>query len=202
MAKFAAAAEPRRRQLEIPFEAYKRLQAAIARHKLYPLTVFYTGYAIFVLAVAGSSGQPWISVAFFSAGCVTWTLVEYLFHRYVLHGRFAPGKGFVRKFLHERLDPLHWDHHMRPLDGKHISGALKDILPLFFVAAPMSFLFPMYTAPVLLAGVVQGYVAEEWLHYALHFSNSRVALFRTTRFWDGVFETRFPEAVRRSLGKN
>ena len=223
MAQLAAAAQPRQRELEIPFEAYKRLQAAIARHKLYPLTVFYAMYAIFVLAIAGSSGHPWISVAFFSAGCATWTLVEYLFHRYVLHGRFGPGKGFIRKFLHERLDPLHWDHHMRPLDGKHISGALKDILPLFFVAAPVSFLFPIYTAPVLLAGVVLGYVSEEWLHYALHFSNSRIALFRrmkkyhlyhhsprgidkgygiTTRFWDGVFETRFPEAVRRSLGKN
>jgi NAD(P)-dependent dehydrogenase (short-subunit alcohol dehydrogenase family) len=97
------------------------------------------------------------------------------------------------------------------------------ILPLFFVAAPVSFLFPVYTAPVLLAGVVQSYVSEEWLHYALHFSNSRFPLFRrmkkyhlyhhsprgidkgygiTTRFWDGVFDTRFPEAVRRSLSKN
>jgi sterol desaturase/sphingolipid hydroxylase (fatty acid hydroxylase superfamily) len=76
---------------------------------------------------------------------------------------------------------------------------------------------------VLLAGVVQSYVSEEWLHYALHFSNSRFPLFRrlkkyhlyhhsprginkgygiTTRFWDGVFDTRFPVAVRRSLNKN
>jgi 4-hydroxysphinganine ceramide fatty acyl 2-hydroxylase len=154
---------------------------------------------------------------------VTWTLVEYLFHRYVLHGRFPPGKGVIRRFLHERLDPLHWDHHMRPFDGRHISGELKDILPLFFVAAPVSFLFPVYTAPVVLAGVVQSYVSEEWLHYALHFSNSRFPPFRrmkkyhlyhhsprgidkgygiTTRFWDGVFDTRFSEAVRRSLSKN
>ncbi|MGA2098569.1 MAG: sterol desaturase family protein [Candidatus Acidiferrum sp.] len=214
---------PQRRALEIPFESYKRNQASIARRKMFPLTAFYTAYAALLFIFAASSGRPWTAVAFFAAGWVTWTLVEYLFHRYVLHGRFPPGQGFIRKFLHERLDPLHWDHHMRPLDGNHISGQLNDILPLFFVAAPVSFLFPVYSAPMLLAGVVQSYVSEEWLHYALHFSNSRFPPFRrlkkyhlyhhsprgidkgygiTTRFWDGVFDTRFPQDVRRSLSKN
>jgi sterol desaturase/sphingolipid hydroxylase (fatty acid hydroxylase superfamily) len=214
---------PSQRTAEIPFAAYKRQQAALARHRLYPLTIFYTVYAVLVFAIASSSKHPWTSVVFFAAGSVTWTFVEYLFHRFVLHGRFPPGEGLIRRFLHERLDPLHWDHHARPFDGSHISGELKDILPLFFVAVPVSFLFPVYTAPVLLAGVVQSYVSEEWLHYALHFSNSRFPLFRrmkkyhlyhhsprgidkgygiTTRFWDGVFDTRFPEAVRRSLSKN
>ena len=214
---------PPQRAVEIPFDKYKRSQAALARYRLYPLTLFYTLYAALVLIIAFSTTHPWAAVAFFAAGCVTWTLVEYLFHRYVLHGRFPAGKGLIQRFLHERLDPLHWDHHKRPFDGSHISGELKDILPLFFVAAPVSFLFPTYTAPVLLAGVVQSYVSEEWLHYALHFSNSRSPLFRrlkkyhlyhhsprginkgygiTTRFWDGVFDTRFPDAVRRSLSKN
>ncbi len=211
------------RTAEIPFAAYKRQQAALARRRLYPLSAFYTLYSILVLAIAFSTRHPWIAVASFSAGCATWTLVEYLFHRYVLHGRFPPGKGLIRKFLHERLDPLHWDHHARPFDGSHISGGLGDILPLFFVAAPVSFLFPVYTAPVVLAGAVQSYASEEWLHYTLHFANSRFPLFRrlkkyhlyhhsprgidkgygiTTRFWDAVFDTRFPESVRRSLSKN
>jgi hypothetical protein len=120
------------RTAEAPFAAYKRQQAALARRRLYPLSAFYTLYAILVLAIAFSTNHPWIAVAFFTAGCATWTVVEYLFHRYVLHGRFPPGKGLIRKFLHERLDPLHWDHHARPFDGSHISGGLKDILPLFF----------------------------------------------------------------------
>jgi hypothetical protein len=223
MSEYAVISVPLQRTAEVPFAAYKWQQAALARHRLYPLTAFYTVYAILVLIIAFTTTHPWIAVAFFFAGWVTWTLVEYLFHRYVLHGRFPPGKGLIRKFLHVRLDPLHWDHHARPFDGSHISGELKDILPLFFVAAPPSFVFPVYTAPALLAGVVQSYVSEEWLHYALHFSNSRFPLFRrlkkyhlyhhsprgiskgygiTTRFWDGVFDTRFPETVRRSLSKN
>jgi sterol desaturase/sphingolipid hydroxylase (fatty acid hydroxylase superfamily) len=223
MSQPALISPPVQRTAEIPFQTCKRTQAALARHRLYPLTVFYTLYAILALTIALSTKHIWTAAAFFSAGCATWTLVEYLFHRYVLHGRFPPGRGVVRRFLHERLDPLHWDHHKRPFDGSHISGELKDILPLFFVAAPVSFLFPVYTAPVVLAGVVLSYVGEEWLHYALHFSNSRFPLFRrmkkyhlyhhsprgidkgfgiTTRFWDCVFDTRFPEAVRRSLSKN
>src|SRR6266436_5507827 len=203
--------------------AYKREQSRIARRRLYPLTAFYTTYSLIVTLLGLRSGHPWIGMVFYLAGIPVWSLVEYLFHRYVLHGRFPPGKGLIRRFLHERLDPLHWEHHQRPFDGWHISGGLKDILPLFFVAAPVSFLFPVYTAPAVLAGAVQSYACEEWLHYALHFSNSRFPLFRrmkkyhlyhhsprgidkgygiTTRFWDGVFETRFPEAVRRSLSKN
>lgn len=208
---------------EVPFATYKRNQAALARRRLYPLTIFYTLYATIVLIIALSTTHPWTTVTLFTVGCVTWTFIEYLFHRYVLHGRFPPGKGIIRRFLHERLDPMHWDHHARPFDGAHISGELKDILPLFFVAAPVSFLFPVHTAPVVLAGVVQSYVSEEWMHYALHFSNSRLPLFRrmkkyhlyhhsprgidkgygiTTSFWDGIFDTRFPESVRRSLSKN
>jgi 4-hydroxysphinganine ceramide fatty acyl 2-hydroxylase len=223
MSQAAPISSPQQRTAEAPFPTYKRQQAALARSRLYPLTVFYILYAIVVLAIASATAHPWTTVAFSSAGFVTWTLVEYLFHRYVLHGRFPPGEGLIREFLHERLDPLHWEHHMHPFDGRHISGELKDILPLFFFAAPVSFLFPLYTAPVLLAGVVQSYVSEERLHYALHFSNSKFPLFRrlkkyhlyhhspkgiergfgiTTRFWDGVFDTRFPESVRRSLSKD
>ena len=124
MAESAVISEHVQRTVEVPFATYKRQQATMARRRLYPLSAFYTLYAILVLAIAFSTKHPWIAVALFSAGCVTWTLVEYLFHRYVLHGRFPPGKGLIRKFLHERLDPLHWDHHARPFDGSHISGGL------------------------------------------------------------------------------
>src|SRR5260370_40785692 len=102
-------------------------------------------------------------MGFYLAGIPVWSLVEYLFHRYVLHGRFPPGQGFVRRFLHERLDPLHCEHHERPFDGWHISGELTDFLPLFTVASPLGFLFPVFTLPALLAGAVQTYVVEDCL---------------------------------------
>lgn len=205
---------------DVPFGVYKRQQARISRHRLYPMTVFYTLYAFVVLAFALRSSHPVAAIIFYSAGVPVWTLVEYLFHRFVLHGRFAPGKGIVRKFLHERLDPLHWEHHAHPFDGHHINGELQDLLPLFFVAAPVSYIAPLYTLPVLLAGVVQSYVVEEWVHHSVHFYNFRSPYFRyikrhhfyhhspkgmgegyglTNGFWDIVFKTRYPAPVRETL---
>lgn len=210
------------RPTESPFEDYKREQSRIARRRLYPLTVFYTAYSLIVALLASRSGHPWIGVALYLIGIPVWSLVEYSFHRYVLHGRFPPGHGLIRRFLHERLDPLHWEHHERPFDGWHISGELKDLLPLFFLAAPVSFLFPRYTLPALLAGVVQSYVGEEWLHYFLHFGKSRNPFFRhlklyhlyhhsprgmamgygiTSGIWDLVFHTQYPKPVRKSLSE-
>lgn len=205
---------------DVPFGVYKRQQARISRHRLYPMTVFYTLYALVVLVIALRSSHPVVAIIFYAAGVPIWTLVEYLFHRFVLHGRFGPGKGIIRKFLHERLDPLHWEHHARPFDGHHINGELSDLLPLFFVAAPVSFIAPIYTLPVLLAGVVQSYVVEEWVHHSVHFYNFRSPYFRyikrhhfyhhspkgmeegyglTNGFWDIVFKTRYPEPVREAL---
>src|SRR2546429_8987290 len=114
-------------------------------------------------------------------------------------------------------------HHESPFDGGLFSKELKDILPLFFVAAPFSFLFPVYTLPALLAGVVQSYVGEEWLHYFLHFGKFRNRYFRhlkryhlyhhsprgvengygiTSGIWDIVFHTRYPKGVRKLLSEN
>ncbi len=205
---------------DIPFGEYKRQQARISRHRLYPVTVFYSVYSLAVLMIALRSAHPWIALAFYGAGVPVWTLVEYLFHRYVLHGHFPPGEGMIRRFMHERLDPLHWEHHEHPFDGHHINGELKDLLPLFFVAAPLSFIAPVYALPVLLAGVVEFYVVEEWVHHSCHFYNFRNPYFRyikrhhfyhhspkgmergyglTNGFWDIVFKTRYPAEARQAL---
>lgn len=205
---------------------YKRQQAAISRRRLYPVSVFYAAYSIILLVLAFRTAHPVWAVAFYVAGIPVWTLVEYLTHRYILHGRFQTSQVWYKKwykdFAHKRLDPLHWEHHERPTDGLHINGVLKDLLPLFVVSAPLSFLFPFYTAPMLLAGVTQSYVAEEWIHHCIHYYNFRNPLFRyvkayhlyhhtshgmkrgfgiTSGFWDIVFKTRFPASVQQRLTK-
>src|SRR5260370_29112001 len=81
---------PQQRGVEVPFATYKRGQAALPRLRLYPLSAFYTLYAILVLAVAFSTTHPWIAVSFFWAGCATWNLVAYPFHPSVLPRRFPP----------------------------------------------------------------------------------------------------------------
>ena len=161
-----------------------------------------------------------MAIAFYLAGIPVWTFVEYLSHVYVLHGQYKPGKGLHRRLLVKYVNPVHWDHHENSFDGEHINGELPDLLPLFALAAPVSFIFPIYTAPMLLAGVVQCYVIEEWVHQSVHFYNFRNPYFKyirkhhiyhhtssgmhrgygfTSGVWDMVFKTRFPDHVRRRL---
>jgi 4-hydroxysphinganine ceramide fatty acyl 2-hydroxylase len=207
-------------RLDLPWEEFKRRQARISRHRLYPMTAFYTIYCTSVLVLALRTAHPGVALAFYLAGIPLWTFIEYLFHRFVLHGRFADGEGFIRKFAHRRLDPLHWEHHKRPWDGAHINAGIKDLLPLFFVLAPLSFLAPLCTLPALYAGVVESYVAEEWIHHSVHFYNFRNPYFRyikrhhlyhhsprgesrgyglTNGFWDIVCRTRYPQEVLAAL---
>ena len=212
------------RPINKSFRSYKRQQAAISRRRLYPVTAFYTAYSIILLVLAWRTAHPYLAVVFFLAGIPVWTLVEYVTHRYILHGRFKASQVWYKKwyktFAHKRLDPLHWEHHERPTDGLHINGVLKDLLPLFVVAAPLSFIFPFYTTPMLLAGVIQSYLAEEWIHHCLHYYNFRNRYFRhikgyhlyhhssrgmergygiTSGFWDVIFKTRFPDSVQARL---
>lgn len=204
----------------VPFSVYKAEQARISRGRLYPFTVFYTAYAVIVFVLALRSARPGLGVAMFLGSIPLWTLIEYLFHRYVLHGRFPAHDGVIGKFLHDRLDPLHWEHHARPFDGMHISGELRDFLPVFAIVAPLTFLAPVYTAPVILAGIFQCYVIEEWIHHSVHFYDFKNPYFRyikryhryhhtvpgmemgfglTSGIWDLPFRTRYPEPVRHKL---
>ena len=166
------------RPTEGSFAAYKREQSRIARRRLYPLTAFYTTYSLIVTLLGLHSGLPWIGMVFYLAGVPVWSLAEYLFSSLRPSRPLSCRPGPDSPLSSRATDPLHWEHHERPFDGWHISGELKDILPLFAVAAPLSFLFPVYTLPSLLAGVVQSYVGEEWLHYFLHFGKSRNRYFR------------------------
>ncbi len=146
-------------------------EAWTARTRFYPVTVAYTLYALVVLPL-GLRARPLTAACYVVAGVVSWTLVEYLVHRYVLHGRFPDGKGWLKHGLHRFFDTAHGDHHLRPWDGLHINGGF-DSLPFAFVLALLSFLAPLPTAPVFMAAVLQSYVIEEWVHYSVHFHQFR-----------------------------
>jgi hypothetical protein len=73
-------------------------EARTARSRFYPVTVAYTAYALAVATVAlrEDGRTAALSVA---AGVVAWTLLEYLVHRHVLHGRFPDGRGWLQRAL-------------------------------------------------------------------------------------------------------
>lgn len=205
----------------VPFSAsLKPAEALKARRRLYPVTALYSAYACTVTFLALRNG-PWTTVlAFFGAGVAAWTLVEYLVHRYVLHGRFPDGPGFVQHLLHRSFDHLHIEHHKRPWDGNHVSGTTKDTLPFVLVLAGASYLTPLPTLPVFVAAVLLSYIAEEWVHHSVHFCSFKGRYFQyirrhhlfhhspigsevgyglTSGLWDVLCRTRIPAPMRRAL---
>jgi sterol desaturase/sphingolipid hydroxylase (fatty acid hydroxylase superfamily) len=190
-----------------------------ARRRLVPVTVVYSAYLLALLGLAFRSHAGGRALAFAAAGAATWSLVEYLVHRYILHVAFPNEGGPMRRWLHCMFDASHADHHARPWDGNYINGHLDT---LFAAAAlvPLSLLAPAYSASVAVAALLVSYVFEEWVHHAVHFWNlpwryfqyirrrhlyhhsrhgARTAYGITSDLWDKVFRTRIPVPIRDQL---
>jgi cyclopropane-fatty-acyl-phospholipid synthase len=159
-----------------------RAEAAKARQRLLPVTLLYTSASLFMAWLVARSGRSLaVAAAFTVAGILAWTLLEYLVHRYVLHGPFPDGPGLVEHFLHKQFDHLHVAHHQRPWDGNHINGSTRDTLPFVVVLAALAALTPLHTFPMFLVGLVQSYVVEEWIHHTVHFYHFDSRYFRYIR---------------------
>lgn len=194
-------------------------EARRGRRRLYPMTAFYS--AVCLGALAWSLPQAPARAAVGAAlGVLFWTYLEYLAHRYVLHGIFPDGEGAWKHFLHRRFDNLHWYHHLRPWDGTHINGTVKDtglFVALFFALA-LGSRDVFWVAFV--AGLIQAYVFEEWVHHSVHFYNFKNRYFQyirrhhlyhhsrrggeiayglTSGLWDLICGTRVPAADRAIL---
>lgn len=208
------------RLVHLPGDQRWAQEACNARHRLYPVTIIYSAYCLGLLAYGLRGDHRVAMVGWFLAGVAAWTLIEYLVHRHILHGRFPDGPGLMRHFLHKRFDHLHWEHHARPWDAQHINGRTRDTLPFALVFIGLAALFPLHTAPVFVAGIIQSYVVEEWVHHSVHFYHFRNRYFRyikrhhlfhhsprgaevgyglTSGFWDIVWRTRIPARTRRAL---
>jgi cyclopropane-fatty-acyl-phospholipid synthase len=184
------------------------------------VTAVYTLSSLAMLGFCLASEHWTRGLLSYGLGYVVWTWVEYEVHRYVLHGRFPDGPGVVQHFLHRNFDHLHWEHHARPWDGNHVNGTLKDTGLFVAMLLALSFAFPSWSASMLIAGVIQAYILEEWVHHSVHFGRFKNRYFRyirrhhlyhhsprgseagyglTNGFWDVVYRTRFSERVRRAL---
>ena len=215
-----------RSSTQSPFRRYKREQARISRYILYRVTAFYTTYSVIMFYFGLRSGHPYVALGFYAIALPIWTYLEYLAHRFILHGRFQKSKHrwkVYKVLANKYLDPLHWEHHARPFDGNHINGELHDLLPVFAISALASFGFPVYTVPMLVAGIWQFYCLEEWVHHSVHYYKFRDPYFRymkkhhfyhhtsngmtlgfglTSGIWDRIVGTAFPKAVRARLYGN
>jgi hypothetical protein len=204
-----------------PRDVDLRGEARRARRRLLPVTLLYTAYACTVLVFAVRSPRPlWVTLVWYLLGAAAWTYLEYFAHRRVLHGVFPNGPGLVARILHRRFDHLHWEHHARPWDGNHVNGTTRDTLPLLALPALLSFLAPVATLPTFMAGFIQAYIVEEWVHHSVHFCHfkgryfqyirkhhlyhhgprgAEVAYGLTSGLWDRILSTPIDPETRRLL---
>lgn len=108
------------------------------------------------LAWGGPQGEGWTLVGLAAAGLATWTFLEYLLHRFVLHG--------LKPF-----STLHAEHHLRPnaliCTPTVVSAGL--ILTLVFLPA-WAIAADARQAGAMTLGVVVGYLAYSIAHHATH----------------------------------
>jgi sterol desaturase/sphingolipid hydroxylase (fatty acid hydroxylase superfamily) len=203
-----------------PGQVYRQGERVKARLYLLPTTLLYTTYAVTMLVLALRSTHRLGGALWFVVGLLLWTPLEYVAHRYVMHRDFPPSRNPLRAFLHHAFDETHVEHHQKPWAAKHLSGSLKNTLPIILVWNALAFLAPWYTVPLMVAGLVQAYVVEEWVHYAVHFEDfggpywtyirrhhmyhhskigSEVAFGLTNGIWDVVCDTRIPAAHRDAM---
>ena len=163
------------------------------------------------VVLASPRGHAVASAALVLLGLASWSLLEYLIHRFVLHG-VAPFSGW-----HER-------HHLRPTGLVSAPTLLSATLLAVLVFLPALALGGLLASSAFFLGVLAGYLAYALVHHATHHWRAESAWSRrrkrwhalhhrhaadgccygvTSGLWDHVFATRphTPEALK-SPGSN
>lgn len=121
-------------------------------------------------AAARAHGALSAPLGLAAAGAASWTLVEYVLHRFVFHvDARLPDAGWARQahFL------LHGVHHLVPNDpGRLVFPPVLAFALAIPVAAVLRIVTWALLSPPLFwcyfAGLAAGYVAYDVTHYALH----------------------------------
>jgi cyclopropane-fatty-acyl-phospholipid synthase len=120
--------------------------------------VIYGGTVVVLLGwlVWRTPADLWLAVcALAIAGVLSWTLIEYLLHRFVLHG-MQPFKRW------------HAEHHARPTALICAPTLFTSTLFLVLVFLPALLLVELWVANALTLGMVAGYLAYATTHHATH----------------------------------
>lgn len=98
------------------------------------------------------------------AGVLTWSLMEYLLHRFFFHLRPLHQKA---KRL---LRPLHYSHHQDPRNPSKVLVKPHYSLPIsaLLLAGLYQLMGDLFRASGLLSGIWLGFLYYESVHYRLH----------------------------------
>ena len=141
----------------------------------------------FVAALAGLFS--WSITPLLTIGLVSWSLFEYVMHRFVFH--YDARSRLGRKFLYH----AHVAHHENPVAKSQITSSLIMCLPigaaywlLAWVATGSA-----VTASWLFIGLAAGFFSYKWVHFQCHHRRSRLRLLRYLRHYHLLHHHKTPE---------
>lgn len=166
-------------------------------------TAYWADFALYSLAVVMLSGLLIIKAANdhhliknILLGLITWTAIEYVLHRFVLHG-LQPFKNW------------HSEHHARPTALICAPTIVSATLIMLLVFLPALYLGSLWGASAFTLGVLIGYLTYAIMHHAIHHSRINNQWIKqrklahglhhhlampvyfgvTSSFWDMIFNT-------------
>jgi cyclopropane-fatty-acyl-phospholipid synthase len=126
-----------------------------------------------MLIIAGPQNQ-WLNMLGFALmGLVSWTLIEYVLHRFVLHG--------LRPF-----SAWHAEHHQHPAALISSPTILSASLITGLVFLPALIMAGVWHAWALTFGVLTGYFAYSITHHAIHHWHANNIWLKQCKHWHAL----------------
>jgi cyclopropane-fatty-acyl-phospholipid synthase len=122
------------------------------------------------LLINGSRQQLVGNLLFILAGLLSWTVIEYLLHRFVLHGM-------------QPLKNWHIEHHKYPSAFISLPTLLSAALLLILVFLPVLFILGIFPACAVTLGVLTGYLTYTVVHHGIHHWNIDSNWFKKRKHW-------------------
>lgn len=169
--------------------------------------ILYAGLTLTWAGLQGLLPSLPLAAGLFVGGMFSWTLAEYLLHRYLFH--LAAKSAFARKLVYV----LHGHHHDYPGDQEHLLMPPVPMLGFYVVFLGLFYLVMGTYAFLWAAGFLCAYVLYASMHYAMHkrkppkiryfqlmwrhhnihhFRHEDKAFGVSSPFWDYVFGTMPP----------
>jgi len=149
------------------FERFSRIHPATPFVAWIPIGGYFTWRSF---ALAHLSVLHFVALAL--AGILTWTLMEYVLHRWVFHWKRDTPFGRRFHFL------LHGAHHDYPNDKDRLVMPLGASLPMSTIFYGLFRLALGPAGDALFVGFVVGYLTYDGTHYAIHHFPQRTAVGR------------------------
>lgn len=127
--------------------------------------VFYGGIILGALwySVYGLRLALWQIALLFVGGVLTWTLTEYLLHRFVLH--YVEERPWIQRWHNF----IHGAHHDIPNDLRFVTASPFVTFPIAVVLWGVFYLLMGWSwVWAFFAGFGFGYLLYEYTHYAIH----------------------------------